>query len=103
MESVWGMPRLRPSSKTGAVSLADRPNCRRLRNPRNAAPSGLGHKDRRERRAAVNVEAQIEQIRRTLQNLEDRQAILDCLVREARGRDRHDAAMTASCYWDDGA
>jgi hypothetical protein len=51
----------------------------------------------------VNVDAQIEQLRRTVQCLEDRQAILDCLTREARGRDRHDAEMTASCYWEDGA
>ncbi|MFA7585015.1 MAG: nuclear transport factor 2 family protein [Novosphingobium sp.] len=34
--------------------------------------------------------------------LQDRQDILDCIVREARGRDRHDAELTASCYWPEG-
>ena len=34
--------------------------------------------------------------------MKDRQDILDCLTREARGRDRHDAELTASCYWEDG-
>lgn len=33
--------------------------------------------------------------------LRDRQDILDCIVREARGRDRHDVALTRSAYWDD--
>lgn len=42
------------------------------------------------------------EMRRTLRHLKDRQDILDCIVREARGRDRHDAELTASCYWPDG-
>jgi len=37
----------------------------------------------------------------TLEYLKDRQDILDCIVREARSRDRHDEAMIASCYWED--
>lgn len=51
----------------------------------------------------MDLETQIEQIRTTVQHLKDRQDILDCLVREARGRDRHDAELTRSCYWEDGA
>lgn len=51
----------------------------------------------------MNLDAEIAQIRKDVQYLKDRQAILDCLVREARGRDRHDAELTRSCYWDDGA
>ena len=34
--------------------------------------------------------------------LQDRQAILDCIVREARGRDRQDVALTLGCYWPEG-
>ncbi|HMK87635.1 MAG TPA: nuclear transport factor 2 family protein [Steroidobacteraceae bacterium] len=51
----------------------------------------------------MELEEEIKQIRRTLQYLKDRQDILDCITRESRGRDRHDAALTASCYWEDGA
>ncbi len=38
----------------------------------------------------------------TVRLLKDRQEILDCITREARGRDRHDVDLTRSCYWDDG-
>ena len=38
----------------------------------------------------------------TVRQLKDRQDILDCIVREARGRDRQDVALVASAYWDDG-
>ena len=51
----------------------------------------------------MNIENELQQLRHELQHLKDRQAILDCIVRETRGRDRHDAAMTSSCYWEDGA
>ncbi len=51
----------------------------------------------------MNLDAEIAHIRKTVQYLRDRQEILDCLIREARGRDRHDAELTRSCYWDDGA
>jgi len=47
-------------------------------------------------------ESELETIRSTVQNLKDRQDIVDCIMREARGRDRQDVALTASCYWDDG-
>jgi len=45
---------------------------------------------------------EIGQLRATVRKMQDRQDILDCIVREARGRDRHDSALTASCYWPDG-
>lgn len=48
------------------------------------------------------TDAQLEQLWRDVQYLKDRQAILDCITREARGRDRHDTALTASCYWPEG-
>ena len=51
----------------------------------------------------MRLDEELEQIRGTLQYMRDRQAILDCITRESRGRDRHDAEMTASCYWADGA
>jgi hypothetical protein len=38
----------------------------------------------------------------TIRYLKDRQDILDCIMREARGRDRHDVALTRGCYWEDG-
>jgi SnoaL-like domain len=50
----------------------------------------------------MTIENEVRQMRVMLQNLQDRQDILDCITREARGRDRHDAALTASCYWADG-
>jgi hypothetical protein len=51
----------------------------------------------------MQLEKELEQIRAALKDLKDRQDILDCITREARGRDRHDAELTASCYWADGA
>lgn len=50
----------------------------------------------------MSLEEELATLRREVQHLKDRQAIWDCLVREARGRDRHDAELTASCYWEDG-
>lgn len=38
----------------------------------------------------------------TVRELKDRQDILDCITREARGRDRHDVELTLGCYWPDG-
>ena len=45
--------------------------------------------------------ARFEQLERTMQNLHDRQDILDCITREARGRDRQDVELTLSAFWDD--
>lgn len=44
---------------------------------------------------------ELAQMKRDVRSLKDRQDILDCIVREARGRDRHDIALTRSAYWDD--
>jgi hypothetical protein len=48
-------------------------------------------------------EAEFEKLKRTVQHLQDRQDILDCIVRESRSRDRHDVEMMNSCWWEDGA
>ncbi|WP_319457014.1 MULTISPECIES: nuclear transport factor 2 family protein [unclassified Mycobacterium] len=45
----------------------------------------------------------IDELRREVRELRDRQAILDCIVREARGRDRHDSALIAGAFWPDGS
>jgi hypothetical protein len=51
----------------------------------------------------MSLEDEVKQLRSELRNLKDRQDILDCITRESRGRDRFDAALTSSCYWEDGA
>lgn len=45
---------------------------------------------------------ELAQLRAVVRHLKDRQDILDCITREARGRDRQDEAITASCYWPEG-
>jgi hypothetical protein len=45
---------------------------------------------------------EIAKLRAVVGVLQDRQDILDCIMREARGRDRQDAELTMSCYWPDG-
>jgi ketosteroid isomerase-like protein len=42
------------------------------------------------------------QLRRDVQYLLDRTAILDCIARHARGHDRHDAELVTSTYHEDG-
>jgi hypothetical protein len=44
----------------------------------------------------------LEALERKIQHLTDRQEILDCVARNARGCDRHDSALLASAYHDDG-
>ena len=51
----------------------------------------------------MSIEAELAQLRSTVQYLKDRQDILDCIVREARGRDRQDVELTLSCYWPEGS
>jgi SnoaL-like domain len=46
--------------------------------------------------------ARLEAIERKVQWLTDRQEILDCIARHARGCDRHDADVLASAYHADG-
>lgn len=53
--------------------------------------------------ADTNGEQDLAQLKATVQYLKDRQDILDVIVRESRGRDRHDTELTASCYWPEGA
>lgn len=49
------------------------------------------------------TQEQFDELVATVRRLQDRQDILDVIVRESRGRDRHDAELTASCYWPEGA
>ena len=44
----------------------------------------------------------LQQLLKDVQYLKDRQAILDVIMRHARGHDRHDAELMNSCFWDDG-
>ena len=46
----------------------------------------------------MTSEQKLEQLERRLRYLEDRQAILDCVARNARGCDRHDAELLMSSY-----
>jgi hypothetical protein len=50
----------------------------------------------------VDDKARIAQLERRLQKLTDRQEILDCIARHARGCDRFDADLLASAYCEDG-
>jgi hypothetical protein len=50
----------------------------------------------------MGIEAEFEQLKATVQQLKDRQEILDCIVRESRARDRQDSEQIASCWWEDG-
>lgn len=45
---------------------------------------------------------ELEQLKRDVRYLMDRQAILDCICRHSRGHDRHDSALLASVYHRDG-
>lgn len=49
------------------------------------------------------TDAELEELRSDVRYLKDRQEILDVIVRESRGRDRHDVELIASCYWPEGA
>src|SRR3954453_15085965 len=50
----------------------------------------------------MTVEERLKQIERELSYLKDRQEILDCIARHARGCDRHDPELLASAYHPDG-
>ncbi len=45
---------------------------------------------------------QLQQLLKDVQYLKDRQAILDVIMRHARGHDRHDPELMNSCFWEDG-
>ncbi len=51
----------------------------------------------------MDIEDELTALKATVQHLKDRQDILDVIIRESRGRDRHDAVLTAGCYWPEGA
>jgi hypothetical protein len=50
----------------------------------------------------MNIEQEFLKLKSTVQQLKDRQDILDCIQRESRSRDRQDIDMIASCWWADG-
>jgi SnoaL-like domain len=50
----------------------------------------------------MSLEAEFEKLKSTVQNLKDRQDILDCIQRESRARDRQDVEMITACWWEDG-
>jgi hypothetical protein len=50
----------------------------------------------------MTSEQRLERLERNIQYLMDRTAILDCVARNARGCGRHDSALLASSYHDDG-
>lgn len=47
-------------------------------------------------------DADFKQLQEDIRMLKDRQAILDCIQRECRARDRQDTEQIASCWWEDG-
>ena len=50
----------------------------------------------------MNDDHTLEQLRRDVQYLKDRQAILDCIALHARGHDRHDIELLTNAYHADG-
>jgi hypothetical protein len=50
----------------------------------------------------MDQDTRIDRLERQLRHLLDRQDILDCVARHARGCDRHDSALLAGAYHDDG-
>jgi hypothetical protein len=48
------------------------------------------------------TDAEFEQLRRDVQYVNDRLAILDCVNNQSRGHDRHDVDLMTSVYHDDG-
>jgi hypothetical protein len=52
--------------------------------------------------ATPDLAAELAELRARVAHLEDRGAIVDCIARHARGRDRHDVDLITSTYWPDG-
>jgi SnoaL-like protein len=50
----------------------------------------------------MDADDSLEQLRRDVRYLKDRQEILDCIARHARGHDRHDVELLTSAYHEDG-
>ena len=55
------------------------------------------------REVNLEMEKEIAELCAEVRYLKDRQDILDVIIRESRGRDRHDTELIASCYWPEGA
>jgi hypothetical protein len=49
-----------------------------------------------------DIRTELEELRREVRRLSDRQAIQDVVMRHSRGMDRHDDEIMRSCYHDDG-
>lgn len=47
-------------------------------------------------------DADIQQFMREFQYWKDRQAVLDVVMKQSRGHDRHDAELMTECFFDDG-
>lgn len=47
-------------------------------------------------------EDELGELRRRIQYLEDRTSVLDCVMNQARGHDRHDVELLTSVYFEDG-
>lgn len=50
----------------------------------------------------MNPDHDLAELRRDVRYLKDRQAILDCIARHARGHDRHDIELLTHAYHEDG-
>jgi SnoaL-like domain len=50
----------------------------------------------------MTIEQELAELKKTVRMLKDRQDILDCIQRESRARDRQDADMINSCWWEEG-
>ena len=50
----------------------------------------------------MSSDGTLEQLQRDVQYLKDRVEILDCIMRHARGHDRHDEELMTSCFHEDG-
>ncbi|MCK9928897.1 nuclear transport factor 2 family protein [Frankia sp. Mgl5] len=50
----------------------------------------------------MSVEDELKELRRELRYVTDRLAILDCVMKQSRGHDRHDIELMASVYHNDG-
>lgn len=50
----------------------------------------------------MDLEAEVAQLRAAVGLIHDRQAILDCIQRESRARDRQDIGQIEGCWWPEG-
>ncbi|ABW12702.1 conserved hypothetical protein [Parafrankia sp. EAN1pec] len=50
----------------------------------------------------MSIEDELKELRREVQYVKDRVAILDCIMAQSRGHDRHDLELMRSVYHEDG-